>query len=116
MFADRRDTCPTARVAQPLRFRQIGFAALQFGGPFRHLGLEFVAGFTKLLLALAYRLLAACRAKCSCGMIRGYREQQLINFRGTRPQNRGAVSRRARNQIERKTIPNYCKPFNEFSP
>jgi hypothetical protein len=22
----------------------------------------------------------------------------------------------ARNQIERKTIPNYCKPFNEFSP
>jgi hypothetical protein len=33
----------------------------------------------------------------------------------SRPQNRGAVSRRARNQIERKTIPNYCKLFNEFS-
>src|ERR1700720_5015244 len=62
----------TAGVAQPLRFRQIGFAALQFGGPFRHLRLEFVAGFTKLLLALAYRLLAACRAKCGRGMIRGY--------------------------------------------
>ena len=29
--------------------------------------------------------------------------------------NRGAVSRRARNQIERKTIPNYYKLFNEFS-
>ena len=41
----------TAGVAQPLRFRQIGFAALQLGGPFRHLCLEFVAGFTKLLLA-----------------------------------------------------------------
>ena len=34
----------------------------------------------------------------------------------SRPQNRGAVSRRARNQIERNTIPNYCKLFNEFSP
>src|SRR4051794_24298279 len=45
----------TARVAQPLRFSQIGFVALQFGGPFRHLCLEFVTGFTKLLLALAYR-------------------------------------------------------------
>src|SRR5260370_13913621 len=43
----------TARTAQPLRFSQIGFAALQLGGPFRHLRLEFVAGFTKLLLALA---------------------------------------------------------------
>jgi hypothetical protein len=27
----------------------------------------------------------------------------------SRPQNCGAVSRRACNQIERKTIPNYCK-------
>jgi hypothetical protein len=43
----------TARVAQPLRCSQIGFAALQFGGPFRHLRLEFVAGFAKLSLALA---------------------------------------------------------------
>jgi hypothetical protein len=33
----------------------------------------------------------------------------------SRPQNRGAVSSRARNQIERETIPNYCKLFNEFS-
>ena len=59
MFAGRRDACPTARVAQPLRFGQIGFAALQFGGPFRHLRLEFVAGSTKLLLALADRFLGA---------------------------------------------------------
>ena len=36
-----------------------------------------------------------------------------VNFRA---QNCGAVSRRARNQIERKTIPNYCTLFNEFSP
>ena len=43
----------TARVAQPLRFSQIGFAALQFGGPFRHLRFQFVAGFAKLSLALA---------------------------------------------------------------
>src|SRR5580693_1436211 len=48
-----------AGVAQPLRFCQIGFAALQLGGPFRHLRLEFVAGFTKLLLAHAYRFLGA---------------------------------------------------------
>jgi hypothetical protein len=33
-----------------------------------------------------------------------------------RPQNRGAVSKRARNQIERQTIANYCKLFNEFLP
>src|ERR1700746_1721181 len=33
----------------------------------------------------------------------------------SRPQNCGAVCRRACNQIERKTIPNYCKLFNEFS-
>jgi len=26
------------------------------------------------------------------------------------------VTKRARNQIERKTIPNYYKLFNEFSP
>ena len=87
MFADRRDTCPTARVAKPLRFRQIGFAASQLGGSFRHLRLEFVAGFTKLLLALAYRFLGAavsveeaCRPECRCGMIRSYGEQQLVDF------------------------------------
>ena len=43
----------TARVAQPLRFGQIGLAASQFGGPFRDLGLEFVAGSAKLSLAFA---------------------------------------------------------------
>ena len=32
----------------------------------------------------------------------------------SRPQNCVAVCRRACNQIERKTIPNYCKLFNEF--
>src|SRR5258708_7017531 len=79
----------TARVAQPLRFSQIGFAALQLGGPFRHLRLELVAGFTKLLLALAYRFLGATLIvdqascpKCCCGMIRGHGEQQLVNFGG----------------------------------
>src|SRR5438309_956563 len=61
-----------ARVAQPLRFGQIGLAALQLGGPFRHLGLEFVMGFAKLSLALAHRLLDACRTKCRCGMIGGH--------------------------------------------
>src|SRR6266478_2583102 len=90
----------TARVAQPLRFSQIGFAALQFGGPFRHLRLEFVAGFTKLLLTLPYRFLGAavivdeaCCPKCCCGMIRGHGEQQLVNFGGKV----GAITRR-RNQ------------------
>ena len=34
----------------------------------------------------------------------------------SRPQNRGAVSRRTRNLIERQTIANYCKLFNEFPP
>ncbi len=74
-------------MAQPLRFRQIGLAALQFGGPFRHLRLEFVAGLTKLLLALAYRFLGAAVIveeascpECRCGMIRGHREQQLVNL------------------------------------
>src|SRR5216683_1705217 len=77
----------TARVAQPLRFSQIGFAALQLGGPFRHLRLEFVAGFAKLLLTLAYRFLGAAVIvdqarcpKCCCSVIRGYGEQQLVNF------------------------------------
>src|SRR6202048_2655610 len=77
----------TAGVAQPLRFRQIGFAALQLGGPFRHLRLEFVAGSTKLLLAHAYRFLGAAVIvdeascpKCCCPMIRGHGEQQLVNF------------------------------------
>jgi hypothetical protein len=70
----------TARVAQPLRFSQIGFAALQLGRPFRDLRLEFVASFTKLLLARAYRFLDACRAKRRCGMIRGYGKQQLVNL------------------------------------
>jgi hypothetical protein len=87
MFAGLRDTCPTARVAQPLRFGQIGFAALQFGGPFRHLRLEFVAGSAKLLLALMDHCLGtavgvdqAGRPKCRCGMIGGHGEQQLIDF------------------------------------
>src|SRR5438128_5647298 len=77
----------TARVAQPLRFSQICFAALQLGGPFRHLRLEFVAGFTKLLLALAYRFLGAALIvedagcpKCCCGMIRSHGEQQLVDL------------------------------------
>src|SRR5207244_5166835 len=85
-FPARNIPTETARVAQPLRFRQIGFAALQLGGPFRHLRLEFVAGFTKLLLALAYCFLGAAvivdepsRAKCCCSMIRGYGEQQLVD-------------------------------------
>src|SRR6266436_5771690 len=43
----------TARVTQPLRFSQISFAALQLDGPFRHLRLEFVAGFTKPLSRIA---------------------------------------------------------------
>jgi hypothetical protein len=33
-----------------------------------------------------------------------------------KPQNRGAVSTACCNQIERKTIPIYCRRFNEFSP
>src|SRR3984893_7433953 len=77
----------TARVAQPLRFSQIGFAALQLGGAFRHLRLEFVAGFTRLLLALAYRFLGAaviveeaCRPKRCCRMIRRHGKQQLVNL------------------------------------
>src|SRR5216683_6435073 len=88
----------TARMAQPLRFSQIGFAALQLGGPFRHLCLEFVAGFTKLLLALAYCFLGAavimdeaCRPKCCCGMIRRHGKQQLVNFGGKV----GAITRRS---------------------
>src|SRR5207244_6566756 len=79
-FHTRNTPTQTARVPEPLRFSQIAFAALQFGGPFRHLRLEFVTGFTKLLLALAYRFLSACRAKCRCGMIRSYGEQQLIDL------------------------------------
>src|SRR5271167_4229459 len=47
----------TAGVAQPLRFGQKGFGALQLRGPFRHLRLEFVAGLAQLSLALAYRFL-----------------------------------------------------------
>jgi hypothetical protein len=69
-------------ASQPLRFGQIGFAASQLDSPFHHLGLEFVAGFAKLLLALAYRLLGAamiveeaCRTKCGGAMIRGHGEQ-----------------------------------------
>src|SRR5258708_37981789 len=39
-------------------------------------------GFAKLLLALAYSFLNACRTKCRCGLIRGYGEQQLVHFVG----------------------------------
>src|SRR5258708_5585160 len=39
--------------------RQIGLAPAQFGGPFRHLLLELVSGFTKLLLASAQRFLGS---------------------------------------------------------
>src|SRR4051812_28330129 len=60
-----------AGVAQPLRFGQIRLTALQLRGPFRHLGLEFVMGFAKLLLALAHRLLDACRTKCCSRVISG---------------------------------------------
>ena len=70
-FPARNIPTETAGVAQPLRFSQIGFAALQFGGPLHHLGLEFVTGFAKLLLALAYRFLDACRTECRGGMIGG---------------------------------------------
>src|SRR6202047_4255202 len=49
----------TGGVAQPLRFRQIGFAALQLGGPFRHLRLEFVEGSWKVFSAQSYRVLGA---------------------------------------------------------
>jgi hypothetical protein len=84
-------------VAQLLRFSQIGFAALQFGGPFRHFRFEFVVGFTQLLLALAYCFLGAaviveeaCCPKCCCAMIRGHGEQQLVNF-GRKV---GAITRR----------------------
>ena len=87
MFAGRRDECPTPRVTQPLRFGQIGLAASQFGGPFRHLRLEFVAGSSKLLFALAQRFFGAavivdeaCHPKCRCGMIGGHGEQQLVDF------------------------------------
>src|SRR5271169_3983705 len=79
-FPARNIPTGTAGVAQPLRLRQIGLAALQFGGPFRHLRLEFVTGLAQLSLALAYRFLGACRTKCGSGMIRRYGEQQLVNF------------------------------------
>src|SRR6266446_6418196 len=92
-FSARNIPTETARVAQPLRFSQKGFTALQFGGPFRHLRLEFVAGFTKLLLALAYRFLGACRTKCGSSMIGGHGEQHLVNF----SRKVGAITRR-RNQ------------------
>src|SRR6266566_1320907 len=71
-----------ARMAQPLRFGQIGLAALQLGGPLRHLRLELIVGFAKLLLALADRFLDARRTKCGCRVIRGYGEQQLVDFGG----------------------------------
>src|SRR5205823_9881382 len=71
-----------ARMAQPLRFGQIGLAALQFGGPLRHLRLELVVGFAKLLLALTDRFLDARRTKCGCRVIRGHGEQQLVDFGG----------------------------------
>src|SRR5436305_13852400 len=43
--AARNIPTETARMAQPLRLGQIRFAALQLGGPLRHLRLEFVVGF-----------------------------------------------------------------------
>src|SRR5258708_10522985 len=97
MFAGRRDECPTARMAQPLRFGQIGFAASQLGGSFRHRGLEFVAGSAKLSLALAYCFLGAavivdeaCHPKCGGGMMGGDGEEQLVDFAGKV----GAITRR----------------------
>src|SRR5713226_9227475 len=58
-FAARNTPAEAAGAAQRLRFSQIGLAPLQFGGPFRHLHLEFVAGPTQRLLAVVERFLRA---------------------------------------------------------
>src|SRR5258708_25572842 len=58
-FAARNKPAEAAGAAQRLRFSQIGLAPLQFGGPFRHLHFELVAGPTKRLLAVVERFLRA---------------------------------------------------------
>ena len=66
---------------------------MQRSGPFRHLNLEFVAGFAKLSLALPNCFIRAGRTKRRCGVICRYGEQQLVNFAG-----KGGVIARRRNQ------------------
>jgi hypothetical protein len=53
---------PTAGLAQPLRFRQVGFTAAQFGGSFRHLRLKLsLAALWRFgLMASRFRQLAVC--------------------------------------------------------
>ena len=92
-FPIRHIPAEATRVAQPLRLCQIGLAALQLSGPFRHLNFEFVAGFAKLSLALPNCFIRAGGTKRRCGMICRYGEQQLINFAG-----KGGVIARRRNQ------------------
>src|SRR5258706_14358956 len=58
-FAARNKPAEAAGTAQRLRFSQIGLAPLQFGGPFRHLHLELVAGPAQRLLAVMERFLRA---------------------------------------------------------
>src|SRR5258708_8140968 len=57
--AARNNPAEAAGTAQCLRFGQIGLAPLQFGGPFRHLHLELVAGPTQRMLAVMERFLRA---------------------------------------------------------
>src|ERR1700674_4952320 len=70
----------TAGVAQLLRFSQIGLAASQIGGSFRHLHLEFVAGLTEFL-HLRAEFVAQTRVLKRCGGVIGsHGKEQLVNL------------------------------------
>src|SRR6202158_5997440 len=70
----------TAGVAQPLRFSQIGLAASQIGGSFRHLHFEFVAGLTEFR-HLRVDFMAQARVLKRCGGVIGSNgKEQLVNL------------------------------------
>src|SRR3954466_8324296 len=71
----------TPGVGEPLRLRQVRFAAPQFGCALGHLHLELVSSFAKLFFRPCALLDESCALKCRGGLIRGKRQQQLVRRR-----------------------------------
>ena len=59
---------------------------------------------------------AECDSVCARLLKRHAADGEGLRYRFRDRKIAARCPRRARNQIERKTIPNYCKLFNEFSP
>ena len=71
-----------ARMRQPLRLGQVGFASPQLGRPLIHLNLKLVPGLAKLLFGPRAVMDEARALKCCRSVVRSKAKQQLVNLRG----------------------------------